>query len=201
MTELDPNSYWQRKATFERLDRAIPDFKDLKEGDSKQYFDDTGELHFEVTVNPNNRLKSKFGKVIDYVQGEMISKPSSQIVMESTPYEIAHYVAFAVLDFFAKELTIGYGLNELVNTYDDVTLIDHKNNEVHRFSGSIENGQLRYEASHNLDDDLLSKGNLDVRFEQDERIDRNFSDFLGKLTPAFKARFAGEKEERVLSNA
>ena len=200
MSDLDPNSYWQRKVVFEKLSKTIPGLKELKTGDRKQYFDDDGELHFEVIIKRNERPKSNYGKLIDYIKGEVTAKPTSQIVLENNPYEIAHFVVFAVLNFYAKELTIGYGLNELANSYNDVTLIDHKNNEAHRLLGSIENEQLSYMASHNLDEGLLLKSNSRLRFKLDNRIIENFPDFLNKLTPEFKNRFANEEQGHTRIN-
>lgn len=197
MVDLDSNTYWQRKATYENLSRTIPNFKNLKAGEASQYFDEEGELHFEVRVSSDS-FKSSYGKIIDYMQGELTSKPSSEIIMDSTPYEVATYLAFAILDAYAR-LTVDRGLNEIFNDTNKVELIDHKTGEIHQFTGSVENEQLKFDVSYNKDSDFEVSNRGILKYAKGENHNTKFEDFLGKLSPDFKSRFEHEKEELAIS--
>lgn len=186
MSKIDSNNYWQRKATYENISKIIPNFDELKPGGSQNFHDENNELHFEIIVYNTERNKNSFSDLIDYIQGEVTSKPSAQIIQQSSIQEIQAYLITGLIDAFAR-YTIGRGLNELFNSYDKVEMIDHKTGEVHEFLGSLENKQLAFQKSYKkgLGLDSFYK-NSDLKAE--DFPSRNFKDFLGKMDN-LKTRF------------
>lgn len=188
MSDLDPNSYWQRKATYQNLSKAIPDFKKIKPGETFKYYDDDGDLHFEVKAYNSNITKSQFGGVIDYMQGEITAKPFPQIVQEIPLKQVSMYIIATVLDAYAR-LTFDRGLNEMLNTYDRVDLIDHKTGETHQFEGSLANDQLAFRISYKTDSDFKVSRQGNLKYKEGENYSRDFKSFLKKIGPDFRDRF------------
>jgi hypothetical protein len=198
LSQSKPDDYWQKKATYRNIANTVPDFEHIEPGSSMMFHDENGEPSLEVKVSPNSVFVSQFSDVVDYLESKLKEKPSSQIIQESTPQELTTIAMYAILDCVCRCMNdSGKGLNDLLNNHNDIEIIDHKNNEVHRLSGTMKNEQLKFKFSKSLDSDFeMPKPG---RMPEGKFSERSFSfpEFLNKLSTDLKPRFDTFREPEL----